>query len=553
MAAMDDDEAYILQLALDEQRKELMAAQTLDSDLDLAFHIQMQEAMTSSLVLHNNNKSTSSTKMDTEDDVVPAADVKDDDVLGVASSLLLRDLECYMQEYGDRKRSSEEWRMAREDLDRRIHDQKVASEIKTLPEDYWSSYGDWFEKPYGDNSKGASSSSSSSLVGSEVLRLYFKGLVSEEMIRDSKVVVAGAGIAICDGKDNLLFHSRKNLKVLSSEAAELEALIEGLDKALALDLKSLTFFCEDNSLYHYITGKLFPRNSQITTLVNQVDLLRRKFTYCVPSLLTTPNSIKFAYKSARDAVVAQIAWTEETCNGKTKRETCTICMEDKDVAEMFSVDGCLHRYCFTCMKQHVEAKLHDGRVAKCPHAECNSVVAIDSCEKFLPPELVKVMDQRMKESAIPTTQKVYCPDPKCSALMSKNEVLEYTKTSFVGAERSGARKCMKCQKFFCIDCRVPWHYNMSCNDYRETSSYPRGDEQLLKSLASKRLWRQCAKCNHMVELLEGCYHITCRCGYEFCYTCGAEWKNKKPTCRCPIWNEHNIIRQPQRQRQRQRR
>lgn len=32
----------------------------------------------------------------------------------------------------------------------------------------------------------------------------------------------------------------------------------------------------------------------------------------------------------------------------------------------------------------------------------------------------------------------------------------------------------------------------------------------------------------------------CRCGYEFCYTCGAEWKNKKATCSCPLWDEDNI-------------
>lgn len=31
-----------------------------------------------------------------------------------------------------------------------------------------------------------------------------------------------------------------------------------------------------------------------------------------------------------------------------------------------------------------------------------------------------------------------------------------------------------------------------------------------------------------------------RCGYEFCYKCGTEWKKKKATCSCPIWDEHNI-------------
>lgn len=32
----------------------------------------------------------------------------------------------------------------------------------------------------------------------------------------------------------------------------------------------------------------------------------------------------------------------------------------------------------------------------------------------------------------------------------------------------------------------------------------------------------------------------CRCGYEFCYTCGLEWKDKKATCSCPLWDEGYI-------------
>lgn len=29
--------------------------------------------------------------------------------------------------------------------------------------------------------------------------------------------------------------------------------------------------------------------------------------------------------------------------------------------------------------------------------------------------------------------------------------------------------------------------------------------------------------------------------YESCYTCGEEWKDKKATCSCPLWEERNII------------
>ena len=38
--------------------------------------------------------------------------------------------------------------------------------------------------------------------------------------------------------------------------------------------------------------------------------------------------------------------------------------------------------------------------------------------------------------------------------------------------------------------------------------------------------------------------VVYRCGYEFCYVCEAEFKNKEQTCRCKKWDlVHNIIRE----------
>jgi len=239
-----------------------------------------------------------------------------------------------------------------------------------------------------------------------------------------------------------------------------------------------------------------------------VALLQRKFTRCNPSLVAR-NDIKFAFKSARDAIISQITLSS---NGKSLKETCVICFEDADVEKMFSVDGCLHRFCFSCMKQHVEAKVLNGMVAKCPHEGCKSEVNIDSCGKFLAPKLVEVWSQRMKESSIPITEKVYCPRPRCSALMSKSEVFKYTKskTAYIAADKGGVRRCMKCDYYFCINCKVPWHYEMTCNDYKRSNPYSQSEDAKLKSLAKAKRWPQCVKCSHMVELAEGCYHITCR-------------------------------------------
>lgn len=196
------------------------------------------------------------------------------------------------------------------------------------------------------------------------------------------------------------------------------------------------------------------------------------------------------------------------------KETCAICLEDLDTNRIFSVDDCLHRYCFSCMKQHVEVKLLHGMLPTCPHDKCKSELRIDSCRTFLTPRLIEIMTQRLKEASIPVTEKVYCPYPKCSALMSKSEALEYSKSSIVGAERSGARKCLKCNGHFCINCKVPWHNMMTCFDYKRRNPCSQ-EEAKLKNLAATNLWRQCVKCNHMIELTAGCYHMTCRYG---CWT-----------------------------------
>lgn len=42
-------------------------------------------------------------------------------------------------------------------------------------------------------------------------------------------------------------------------------------------------------------------------------------------------------------------------------------------------------------------------------------------------------------------------------------------------------------------------------------------------MGAKRGWRRCYKCRNLVELTQGCSHITCRCKAQFCYICGAIW------------------------------
>ncbi|CAL5352841.1 unnamed protein product [Camellia sinensis] len=527
---MDSEE---LRTIVSEQSRELLTAMAVESDLDLAFQLQMQEAIKSSLGPQPSSSSSTLPQFHIHDVSDPSF-----------ASLISEEIARFEQEHGDRDHAEAEMMKMRDDLRRRIHDQAFARDMSRISEEEWMKTGDHFVRPYGEGS--SYSESSARVSNAEAFRLYSKGLVREERVGGVKKMSAGIGIAICDLGDYPILELRKPLfgcDEMSHQVAEVKALIEGLNAAINLGIKRISIFCDNPLVYQYVTGKAIPMQGHIAAFVGQVTLLQRKFSYCSPSFVAQKD-VKFALKLASEAIVSQVTCLAESSRGKNMKENCSICLEDTDVSQMFSVNDCLHRYCSSCLKKHVEVKLLQGMLPKCPHDGCKTELKIESCKNFLTSELYDLMSQRIKEYSIPATQKIYCPYPKCSALMSKAEAL-------VNTNNAGASMCERCRGLFCMSCKAPWHSNVSCNDYKILNPYPCAEDAKLNSLARRNLWRQCVKCNHMVELAEGCNHIYCRCGYEFCYICGAEWKNKKATCRCPLWDERNIVYdQPNRHQQR---
>lgn len=63
----------------------------------------------------------------------------------------------------------------------------------------------------------------------------------------------------------------------------------------------------------------------------------------------------------------------------------------------------------------------------------------------------------------------------------------------------------------------------SCAQHR-TLHAQQGEDAALLGVAGERGWKPCPQCRALVELAHGCNHITCKCGAEWCYKCGALWK-----------------------------
>lgn len=196
-------------------------------------------------------------------------------------------------------------------------------------------------------------------------------------------------------------------------------------------------------------------------------------------------------------------------------ETCPLCYEDVPSDDKFEVHGCLHRFCVNCIREHVITTLQRWKPATCPASGCNSELEAEDCEGFLGPGHLATMTKRKRESMIKFSDRVYCQEPTCNALMSKQSLLEYTGSFFVGAEQSGTRKCMECGFCFCINCQIGWHCNMTCEEYQKTEAYQTSHKAMFMSQAEREGWQRCRECNDMIHLVDGCKHITCRYFFFF--------------------------------------
>jgi hypothetical protein len=277
-------------------------------------------------------------------------------------------------------------------------------------------------------------------------------------------------------------------------------------------------------------------DEQIADVIDQALLLARKKFEQFEISLVRKRQVRYVVKLATDGLLQQAG---------EERETCGICLEVS--SRIHAVEGCGHGFCLPCMRKHVRVKLLHGLLPGCPSHGCRSMLSVEGSKAFLPAPALETMAQRIREAQIPPGDKLYCPYPKCSALMSLSQLVQATNTT-----KAAARKqCVSCGGWLCVRCKVPWHQGMGCHEYKQLRLLLPGKEEdaMLEKLAKRRLWRQCGRCKHMIELAGGCYHVRCRCGYAFCYGCGLQlqascscqqgqqgWRRRLFSCvPCPWW------------------
>ncbi|XP_048228344.1 uncharacterized protein LOC8259039 [Ricinus communis] len=203
---------------------------------------------------------------------------------------------------------------------------------------------------------------------------------------------------------------------------------------------------------------------------------------------------------------------------------CDICVEEKALNDSFNLKGCTHFYCIDCTVRYVTSKLDDNLISiSCPGSDCEGMLEPEYCRQILPQDVFDRWGIALCESLIDGSQKFYCPFKDCSGLLIDDTGMEIEKS-----------ECPFCKRSFCVKCKVPWHSELSCKKFQKLKK--KGDDSMLVDLAKRKNWRRCPKCKYYVEKSVGCFYMKCRCGYAFCYRCGACSSTSSHFCpKCKHW------------------
>ncbi|KAJ5582135.1 IBR domain containing protein, partial [Penicillium sp. DV-2018c] len=190
---------------------------------------------------------------------------------------------------------------------------------------------------------------------------------------------------------------------------------------------------------------------------------------------------------------------------------CIACGEDAEFVNVVRAP-CRHEYCRTCLEDLFKASMTDESLF--PPRCCKQPIVLSIARIFLKSELVQQYKKKKREYETPN--RTYCYSAGCSAFIEMSNIEGEVAT------------CSECGRTTCTSCKGRAHMGDCPND---TSM------QLLLDAARENGWQRCYSCWRMVELDHGCNHMTCRCGAQFCYNCGLQWK----TCSCEQWNEHRLL------------
>ncbi|GMH27740.1 hypothetical protein Nepgr_029583 [Nepenthes gracilis] len=365
-------------------------------------------------------------------------------------------------------------------------------------------------------------------------KMYFKAISMEGIVEGSSGVT-GIGIVLeRPGNFPVICVQKKLDFYVEDSVADYLALMDGLAEATRNNIRRISA-CTDCKV---LCDQMIQEEGFETPLM---DALRGRIFELASTLEAFSVNLVSSVEVERPLQLAQVAIGMVSLHFKEdgSLESCSICREDWSSLMIVTLK-CSHKFCSHCLRTYVDGKIQTGQLPiRCPQLRCKYLISSSDCKMFLPLVTYDSLERAIAEDNALSSEKTYCPYPNCSVLLDPRECYSAWASSSSQSDNSCV-ECPACQRFLCVDCGVPWHTSLSCEEYQNLPLEERDASDLtLHRLAQDRRWRRCQQCHRMIELTQGCFHMTCWCGHEFCFSCGAEYRDSQRTCQCAFWDEEN--------------
>lgn len=162
--------------------------------------------------------------------------------------------------------------------------------------------------------------------------------------------------------------------------------------------------------------------------------------------------------------------------------TCKLWRESKLFFDVIQLP-CGDRYCRDCLQKLFEASIADESLF--PPRCCREPMVMKTVQPFLTTDVVKRYTARKEQLETPNW--TYCYSPGCSKFIPPASI------------ENDRATCKNCGMVICTICKSSSHHGDCPKDTALHS--------LLRT-AAKHGWQRCFYCRRVVELIQGCYHMT---------------------------------------------
>jgi hypothetical protein len=172
---------------------------------------------------------------------------------------------------------------------------------------------------------------------------------------------------------------------------------------------------------------------------------------------------------------------------------CAACLEHvRGAAHAYTCLACFGSFCEACLASYAAIALADVALLplRCASTGCRAPIPLSSVAPLLSAQDATALadaQQRVLRPPEPNTFTISVPRCVAAAIADNNRVSELVQ------------------------------------DEHNTLSVGSDVDAQLEELMEREGWQCCPRCGNGVERTQGCRHIVCICGGEFCYQCGDVW------------------------------